>query len=261
MLINPAFSDNLCSKIKDEYKLPDEIIEIVKNSNKDNESGSNIENRTQKCFTKEIKLILNSIGLDFNIFSDKIILDICAGQGFLSYHILKNEIIPKELYLADINEKDLSSAKTLLSDNLRINNIKFNVMDVTKTNYPEEYFDIVIGNSFLHHMYDVPQMLSEIKRILKKDGIFICLHEPTISSMVFEYRNPKRLFKFLIYGKNYLNKIRYTGEMIQKGGGSDVWMFDETIIKELIGKTGFKELKISSSKLIRSVITSYFKYY
>lgn len=38
-------------------------------------------------------------------------------------------------------------------------------------------YDIIIASSFLHHLYDIEEGLSEIRSMLKSDGIFIGLHE------------------------------------------------------------------------------------
>jgi 2-polyprenyl-3-methyl-5-hydroxy-6-metoxy-1,4-benzoquinol methylase len=38
-------------------------------------------------------------------------------------------------------------------------------------------FDIILASSFLHHLYDIEEGLSQIRSMLVTGGIFICLHE------------------------------------------------------------------------------------
>ena len=48
----------------------------------------------------------------------------------------------------------------------------FSVMDVKELKFESGYFDYVMGVSFLHHLSqdELPQAISELKRVLKKEG-------------------------------------------------------------------------------------------
>ena len=54
--------------------------------------------------------------------------------------------------------------------------IKFEVGDATNLPYPDNSFDAIVSNRFLHLVYDDNQqkkVISEIKRVLKDDGLVI----------------------------------------------------------------------------------------
>src|SRR5690606_19791847 len=48
---------------------------------------------------------------------------------------------------------------------------KFEQMDAQSISYNDETFDVVIANHMLYHVPDSKRALSEIKRVLKKDGV------------------------------------------------------------------------------------------
>ncbi|MGC5776510.1 class I SAM-dependent methyltransferase [Paenibacillus pabuli] len=50
--------------------------------------------------------------------------------------------------------------------------IQWSVMDAEEIHYPEESFDIVIANHMLYHIGNLGRALSEIGRVLKKNGTF-----------------------------------------------------------------------------------------
>lgn len=42
------------------------------------------------------------------------------------------------------------------------------------TNFEKDTFDLIIANSMLYHVRDIDLAFSEVKRVLKKDGLFYC---------------------------------------------------------------------------------------
>jgi ubiquinone/menaquinone biosynthesis C-methylase UbiE len=56
-----------------------------------------------------------------------------------------------------------------------ITNYNLSTQSIEKTNFPGEHFDVVVAVSVLEFVPDIPKALTEIKRILKKDGVFITI--------------------------------------------------------------------------------------
>ena len=50
--------------------------------------------------------------------------------------------------------------------------IAFQVIDIQEIPFPDQSFDIVIANHMLYHVPDLDKALSEVSRVLKKDGRF-----------------------------------------------------------------------------------------
>jgi len=252
-MLNPAFSRELELESKN-YILSQKIIsQLVINKN----FNTGFELRLQKIYGDELWLKLKSLGLGNLNLEDKDILDIACGTGFLSYHLL-SRVRPKSLTLLDISKDEINEAKKLLEQFKNKTSLDFFVADATKMNFPDDSFDVVIGNSFLHHFYNLPLAIEEFKRILKPGGLFITLHEPTIASLALESRNPKNTFLYIVKGDAYIDYFRHKGEGVALGQGGDVWMFKEKELVELFKWAGFNNLKIDYWHFLRAKIVATF---
>ncbi len=56
-----------------------------------------------------------------------------------------------------------------------IYNYELKTQSIEKTDYPDNYFDAIIAVSVLEFVDNLQEALTEIKRILKKDGLFITI--------------------------------------------------------------------------------------
>jgi ubiquinone/menaquinone biosynthesis C-methylase UbiE len=228
--------------------LPEDIACLAERANAGFDTGP--EYRLQKVYGDELWLKLKSLNLGKFDWSDKEVLDIASGSGFLSFHIL-SRARPKSLTLLDISAAEIEEAKKLLRNPSDFR-IKYEVGDATKTKFKDNSFDVIIGNSFLHHFYNLPRALSEFKRILKPGGLFITLHEPTIAAVAVESRNPKNMLLYILKGKDYLDYFRYKGnEAVAPGAGADIWIFREQELIELLKQGGFENVKISHWHFLR----------
>ena len=69
----------------------------------------------------------------------------------------------------------------------RIKNVKFYAMDCEKTKFPENYFDIIVCHSILHHL-NIEKAFQELRRILKPAGKIICLEPVAYNPLIQLYR-------------------------------------------------------------------------
>ncbi len=99
------------------------------------------------------------------------ILEIGCGTGAMwkNYMNLLDNI--SEIVLTDFSEGMLQSAKELLGDNPHIS---YKVVDIQDIPFKDNSFDVVIANMMLYHVPDIHKGLSEVKRVLKQEGIFYC---------------------------------------------------------------------------------------
>jgi len=75
--------------------------------------------------------------------------------------------------------------------------------DIKSIGFPDEHFDVIRMSSVLEHLYDVPQILDEFHRILKKEGriLLVCPNIKSLSSRLFKERwfhldLPRHLYHF-----------------------------------------------------------------
>lgn len=148
-----------------------------------NKWASNIEDFLYKFakFKKSylFKFILKNIVIDKHTK----ILEIGGGTGYLANALAQYS---DQVHLIDMNDDEicgLKAAKKIanrLQQNLCIQKANFENIP-----YDAEYFDIVLAKSCLHHSLDVKAVFQEVKRVLKKNGIFV-LVEPCRGKFVSE---------------------------------------------------------------------------
>lgn len=76
-----------------------------------------------------------------------------------------------KLVLSDFSEGMITTARENLS---HYDNIEYKVFDIQEIPYEDETFDVVIANMMLYHVPDIDKGLSEVRRVLKKNGSFYC---------------------------------------------------------------------------------------
>lgn len=207
------------------------------------------EFRLQKIYGDEIWLKLKRAGFDQEKFDSKDILEPCSGSGFLTYHLLKR-CKPRLLVANDISSLEIEQSKKLLSKYEFSKVISWNMDDMFKFK-SNQNFDLIIGNSFLHHFYDVKKVLVNFANLLKKGGTFISLHEPSEIASVVESGILHR-YPFAVMFPELINDIirnKFKGKI----DDTDIWMFNKNKISDLILNSGFSKVKIYPWNLVRQI--------
>jgi len=101
-----------------------------------------------------------------NLLEDKVVLDIASGEGYGSYFMSK---YAKKIIGVDISSETVEHAKNKYSNE----NLEFIEGDVTEIPLDKNIFDVVVSFETLEHHDKHEEMLSEVSRVLKKDGILI----------------------------------------------------------------------------------------
>jgi len=94
------------------------------------------------------------------------VLDIACGEGYGSRLLAK---CAEKVIGADI---DNGSIKIAEEKSVGLKNLTFFRQDVTKTTFEDHAFDVVVSMETIEHVPEEPYF-NEIKRILKRNGIFI----------------------------------------------------------------------------------------
>lgn len=118
------------------------------------------------------------------------VLELGCGTGELwrsRLGLLDNGV---SLTLTDLSEKMILTAKDMLGVR---KNLSFAVADIENIPFESKSFDRVIANMMLYHVPDLRRGLSEVRRVLKDDGVFYCATYgengivPYIAALLREY--------------------------------------------------------------------------
>lgn len=115
------------------------------------------------------------------------VLDLGCGEGYIG-DILFNKI---DVGL-DVLESELNRARRLKTYK------KLVIGDARRLSFRNQTFDLVFSNSVIEHIYGIDDVLSEVSRVLKKDGLFV-------------FTSPSVYFAKYLYGRNILEKIHLKG--------------------------------------------------
>lgn len=172
-------------------------------------------------FAEEIYDFINRYGKKEN----PIIVDIGCGPGFLLFEIAK--LMPNsELIGVDFSEDMLRIARKKAAEK-GLNSIAFKLGPAENIPLPENYNDVVVCLSSFHDFNNTKTVLSEVYRIIKKNGIFI------LKDKNGAYPKWKALLGFipLIFKSGVKRTIRYFRS-------NELWLDPESV-KELMKNIGF----------------------
>lgn len=179
---------------------------------------------------------LERIGV--SIFPESRVLDVCCGQGYLGETIEKE--FGGEVFYCDLS---LFQLTTLLKRReFDTNKPAVCAANLLRLPYPSETFDLVIGNSFLHHLPDVPSALHELARVLKRKGVIVLLHEPNLNAIFWE--------------SFPLSLIKDTTPT--EGSFTDLWMFKPEDLERLLDWAGFGSIRVLESGVLSAILINWY---
>jgi len=94
------------------------------------------------------------------------VLDVATGGGGFITFLMENLKDYTDITGIDNNEHPLEAARKSHT----LENIRFQIMDASRMDFPESHFDTVCISNSLHHMADPPGVLQEMKRVCKPGG-------------------------------------------------------------------------------------------
>jgi GT2 family glycosyltransferase/SAM-dependent methyltransferase/glycosyltransferase involved in cell wall biosynthesis len=96
----------------------------------------------------------------------KTVLDIACGEGYGTFLLAESA---DSVIGIDISEDAITHASSVYTKS----NLKFLRGSATKIDLPAESFDLVVSFETIEHLFEQSQMLSEIRRVLRPDGILL----------------------------------------------------------------------------------------
>jgi ubiquinone/menaquinone biosynthesis C-methylase UbiE len=122
---------------------------------------------------------------------DMRILEVGSGTGLLSLGLLMNGL-SNNLIVSDVSSMFLRTNRNKLRAYAEAANLRFDLMRpvhlrCTMDNLPfkSDSFDLILGNSVLHHVYDYEAALSSFRKHLKTGGCAI-MSEPVVQGKVLQ---------------------------------------------------------------------------
>lgn len=251
-MLNTTFDRKINDQCKDGYVVPVEIAEQIAAGNALFDTVN--EYRLQRIYGDEVWLKLESGGVSSKRLEASKVLEVCAGNGFLTYHLLRRTK-PKYLVVNDISQTELQSNMKLISDSFDTNNIEWLLGDMHELDMDGQ-FDVIIGNSFLHHFYDVPKVMEKMARLLVPGGVFVSLHEPTPMATFVESGKAALLPLAGVFPRlmNDLVRERYRGAQ----SATDLWLFEMKKLRPLILEAGFSRVNSLPFNLLRPLCVTRF---
>lgn len=131
-------------------------------------------------------------------------LDLCCGTGDITYRLSLDSHL-KTVVGLDFSEQMLSYAFPKVEGKTQVKLIVGDAMDLKQ--FPEGSFDIVTMGFGLRNVSDLKKCLFEIKRVLKKDGVYVNLDVGRVRPKFlkffadFYFFKIVPLFGYLLYGK------------------------------------------------------------
>ncbi len=253
-MLNLGFAARLEEEYGDSYSIPTDLAGELAYANSEFATGPEL--RTQRVYGDELWVRIRGAGLDIVDWSELRVLDACCGTGFLSFHLLA-QVTPRELVLVDISADELADAQRLLRVSSE-QSVQFVCADLAEAGVATQPFDVVIGNSFLHHFSDVPAALSTIHSLVRPGGWFVSLHEPTPAAVPLESGQLRHLIAYTLSPRRYMNRLRHRGPGPVREGTADVWMFDPDEVARLLVEAGFTDVVISRRYVVRPFLVAAF---
>lgn len=144
------------------------------------------------------------------------ILDVGFGNGKVLKNLSKK--LDAKLYGIDISADMLDSACERNSDAVALNKMMLMQASVTDLPYNDDFFDTVYTINTIYFWNDLPKAFSEILRVLKNGGNFICT----------------------FYTKDFLDKLSYCDEGFDK--------FTPQQVRSMARENGFHNVKVKILK-------------
>ena len=101
------------------------------------------------------------------------VLELGSGRGELWNYYFEDDVL--QGYEMDIIFSDFADGMVeYMRQSYLGKRISVKRIDIVDIPFENNTFDLIIANSMLYHVKDIDLALSEVRRVLKKDGLFFC---------------------------------------------------------------------------------------
>ena len=143
-----------------------------------------LERKSQGKFYKALYgLYSDFLNILENETKTKQVLDFGCGTGNFTEKVINFD--PRKIVAVDISEEAIKKAKN--NPSLNRKNIEYRVENCEDLSLNSDSFDVAYGSGILHHL-NLNKSLSELKRILKKDGKIVFIEPMATNPVINLYR-------------------------------------------------------------------------
>ncbi|WP_330205438.1 class I SAM-dependent methyltransferase [Cyanobacterium sp. Dongsha4] len=118
------------------------------------------------------------VNTDFALLASKLgkeqskVLDV--GTGTARIPLILADFCPQwHITAIDLASSMLKIAETNIQEKNKSSQISLQLVDGKKMPYPDNSFDLIISNSLIHHIPQPLELLKEINRVVKKNGVIL----------------------------------------------------------------------------------------
>lgn len=165
------------------------------------------------------------------------ILDVCCGTGTLCLNVMQKNMFVKCMAIDNSAHAIKRLSERIERENIR--NVTALYDDVTRPAFQAESFDVIAGNSFLHHLPDNPGFLREMYRLLRPGGTICFTGEPTVASNVLEnvlMGSAVRVAELIGVKRRRQKEARRL---------TDIWVYEKDKLTRLLQACGFTQVTIT----------------
>ena len=197
----------------------------------------------------------NWIFSNYKILKGVSILELGCGTCNMWIKRDKEIDMASKIVLSDISLGMIEESKKNLS---MYSKIEYKNINIENIPYEDESFDIVIANMMLYHVSNIDNALKEVRRVLKKGGVFYCAtygengivpYLATILSSCGMKDNSNKNFT-LQNGKSYLDKVFNDVIRLDYEDSLEVTDVDD-IIDYLYSLSSITNLNLKSKDIIK----------
>ena len=175
--------------------------------------------RTAKIYDhfmkKDHKAYKQMYSLIYPVVRHKQVLELATGTGLIAKHIVRSA---DHIEATDASQEMIEQAK----QGVKSTKLYFSVQDMFQLPYADQSFDVVIVVNALHIVPEPEKALSEIRRVLKDDGVLVA---PTFTHADNAFFGKVKAFFMKLAGfplhskwtsPEYLAFLRENGWTVQK---------------------------------------------
>ena len=164
---------------------------------------------------KDHKAYKQMYSLIYPVVRHKQVLELATGTGLIAKHIVRSA---DHIEATDASQEMIEQAK----QGVKSTKLHFSVQDMFHLPYADQSFDVVIVVNALHIVPEPEKALSEIRRVLKDDGVLVA---PTFTHVDNAFFGKVKAFFMKLAGfplhskwtsHEYLAFLRENGWTVQK---------------------------------------------